>query len=132
MLVGQHPMESLSVCLSVQVSVYLSIHLSLSFCKIESLVFSDIVHDDSWPKYLVTEGVRFLKKHNGSLNFGPKLVFLEIAYNDSLQQCLTSSWSKIHKVNFWAKGAKIGSKTRVFLLFSQVWFISFSWNWIQW
>ena len=35
---------------------------SLSFLKIESLVFSDIVHDDSQPWYLVTDGARFLEK----------------------------------------------------------------------
>ena len=29
--------------------------LSIRFLKIESLVFSEIVHDDSWPWYLVTE-----------------------------------------------------------------------------
>ena len=29
--------------------VHLGIHLSLSILKIGSLVFSDIVHDDSWP-----------------------------------------------------------------------------------
>ena len=34
------------------------------------------------------------------LKFG-SLVILEIAYNDSLQQCITSSRDKIHKENFW-------------------------------
>ena len=53
-----HPNNS-NVCLTV----CLTIHLSLSFLKIGSLlVFSDIVHDNRSPKYLVTEGVRFLKK----------------------------------------------------------------------
>ena len=33
------------------------------------------------------------------LKFG-SLVILEIAYNDSLQQCVTSSRDKIHKENF--------------------------------
>ena len=68
-----------SVCLSVCLTVCLTIHLSLSFLKIGSLlVFSDIVHDNRSPKYLVTEGVRFLKKKKkiGSLNLGPKLGFL--------------------------------------------------------
>ena len=42
------------------------------------------------------------------------LVFLEIAYNDSLQQCITSSRDKIHKKFFgaqiWAKGARTSSR----------------------
>ena len=54
------------------------------------------------------------------LEFG-SLVFLQIAFNDSLQQCLTSSRGKIHKKNFeaqfWVKGAKIGSETRFFCHF---------------
>ena len=85
-------------------SVCLSVCPSLSFLKIGSLVFSDIVHDDSSPWYLVTDRARFLKK-NWWPKFGPKsgpkvgvflqflkfgsLVFLEIAYSDNLQQCLT-------------------------------------------
>ena len=40
------------------------------------------------------------------------LVFLEISYNDSLQQCLTPSGGKTHEkklgVQIWAKRAKIG------------------------
>ena len=55
-LVWQRPMKSLLLM------------NSLSFLKIRSLVFSDILHDDSWPWYLVT--ARFLKKKkkNGSPN----------------------------------------------------------------
>ena len=45
-------------------SVYPSVHPSLSFLKIGSL-FSDIVHSDSWPWYLVTDEARFLKKKTG-------------------------------------------------------------------
>ena len=65
-------------------SVCLSVRLSLSFLKIGSLVFSDIVHNDSWSWYLVTDGARFLKKKkknwrpefrpNGPRS-GPKQVF---------------------------------------------------------
>ena len=112
-LVGQRPMKSLS-------SVCPSVHPSLSFLKIGSLVLSDIVHDDSWPWYLVTNEARFLKKKLAARIWGewgkmePKIrvfchflkigsfVFLEIVYNDSLQQCLTSSRSKIHKKIFWS------------------------------
>ena len=70
--------------------------------------FSDIVHGDSWPWYLVTDN-DFLGGKNGSLNLGQmgqnwtqnhvffcSLVFLPMAYNDNLEQCLTSSGGKIH------------------------------------
>ena len=62
------------------------------------------------------------------LKFG-SLVFLQIAYNDSLQQCLTNSRGKIHEKTFLGSksglnrpksGPKLG-----FLPFSQVWCISF-------
>ena len=117
-----------------------SVYLSLSFLKIGSLVFSGIVHDDSWSSYLVTDKDRFLKKKFGRPNLGQNrvrnhvfgyflkfdsLVFFEIVYNDSLQQCLTSGWGKIHENFFWGpKGPKLGPKL-VFLPFSHVWFISF-------
>ena len=53
-LVGQRLMKSLSpVCPSVCPSVRSSVHLSLNFLKIGSLVFSDIIHDDSLLWYLV-------------------------------------------------------------------------------
>ena len=62
------------------------------------------------------------------LKFG-SLFFLEIAYNDSLQQCITSSIGKAHEKNLWEpnlgqNGPKPGPKL-VFLPFSQVSFISF-------
>ena len=109
-LVGQRPMKSLrSVCLSVCPSI----RPSLSSLKIVSLIFSDIVHDDSWPWYLVVDTARFLKKKIGVPNLGQmgqirtqnyffcyflkfgSLVLLDIAYNDSLQQCLTCSRGRI-------------------------------------
>ena len=43
----QRPMESLS-SISLRLSVRPSVRLSLSFFKIGSLAFSDIVHYDSW------------------------------------------------------------------------------------
>ena len=71
--------------------------------------FSDIVHCDSWPWFLVTDNDRFLGGKNGSLNLGQmrqnwtqnhvffcSLVFLPMTCNDSLEQCLTSSGGKIH------------------------------------
>ena len=50
------------------------------------------------------------------LKFGA-LVFLEIAYNDSLEQYITSNRSKTHKIKFWGpnldqNGPKSGSKLR--------------------
>ena len=63
------------------------------------------------------------------LEFG-SLVFLEIAYYDSLYQCLTSSRAKKKlakkKKKNW--GPHLG-QTLGFSLFSQVWFISFPWKW---
>ena len=110
------------VCPSVCSSVYPSVCPSLSFFKIGSLVFSGIVHDDSWPWHLVTDRARILTKKkkywqpefglNGP-KLGPKLgvffyffkchslVFLEIACNDSLQQWLTYIRGKIHERNPW-------------------------------
>ena len=73
-LIGQRPMKSLS---SACPSVHLSFRPSLSFLKIGSLVSSDIVHDDSWSWYLVTDKARFLKKQfrpNGPKS-GPKWGF---------------------------------------------------------
>ena len=65
-LVGQCLMKSLwSTCLSIRPS--------LTFLKIESLVFAFIVYNDSWPWYLVTAEARFLKKKIDiwQLEFGP-------------------------------------------------------------
>ena len=97
-------------------SVGPSVHPSLNFLKIESLVFSDIVHDDSWPWYLVTDGARFSKKNfGGFFIFSGSLVFFETAYIDSMQQCQHLVEVKFTKKSFgaqiWAKGAKIGLET---------------------
>ena len=46
----------------VRLSIRPSVHLSLGFLKIGSLVFSDIVHDDSWPWDPVTDAATFLIK----------------------------------------------------------------------
>ena len=57
------------------------------------------------------------------LEFG-SLVFLEIAYNDSLQQCLTTSRGKTRKkklrAQIWAKQAKIRPKIRFFTILSSL------------
>ena len=50
------------------------------------------------------------------------LVFLEIAYGDSLQQCITSSRGKTHKKD-WGGGqiwAKIGLDIRFSAIFSSL------------
>ena len=62
------------------------------------------------------------------LEFG-SLVFLEISYNDSLQQCLTSSNGKTHEKKNWE--FKFGPKEPksdpklFFLSFYHVWLLSF-------
>ena len=64
-IVGQRPLKSLSsACLSICPSVC----PSLNFRKTGPLVFSDIVHGDSWPRYLVTDETRFLEKKIGGPN----------------------------------------------------------------
>ena len=129
-----------------------SVRPSLSFLKIESSVFSNIVHDDSWPWYIVTDEARFLKKKFGpkfgskGSRSGPKLgfsyflkfgslVFLEITYNDRLQQCLTSRRGKTHEkknseTKFGPKTSQSQAHNCFFFLFFQVWFISFPLNYI--
>ena len=134
----------LSVCPSV-----------ITFFKIESLVFFDIVHDDRWPWYLVTEeesGPEFGpngRKLDSKWGFLPIswvwiICFLEVrlislkflGYDDSLRQCLTSSRGITHEEKFWGpkfgpNGPKLGPKLG-YLPFSQVWFISFPLICIGW
>ena len=134
----------------LRISVCPSVRLPLSFLKIESLVFSDIVHDDRWPRYLVNDGAAFFfkkKKKNWRPEFGQSsqnrtqnsffchflkfvsLVFLEITYNDA---AIHLEEVKITKIFF---GLQCGPKSCPklgFHPFSQVWLISFPWNWIQW
>ena len=50
--------------------VRLSVCPSLNLLKIGLLVFSDIVHDNSWPWHLVSDGARFFEKKIGSPNLG--------------------------------------------------------------
>ena len=129
----QGPTKSFSsVRLSVHLSILPFVRLSLTFLKIGSLDFPDIVHDDSWPWYLVIYEARLLKKNGGPTEFGSNghksgqdevfcyflefvsYVFLEIAYNDSPWQCLTSSGSKTDEKSLeaqtWATQAKIGAE----------------------
>ena len=121
--------EITHVCLTILLSVCLSIRLSLSFLRIGSLVFADIVHDDSWPWYLVTDEARFLKKMAAQIwakwtKIGPEtrffdsLVSLEIAYNDSLEQFLTTSRDKTCK-KFGSNGSKF-PQLGFFVIFSSL------------
>ena len=65
------------------------------------------------------------------LKFG-SLVFLEIAYNDSFQQCLTSSRGKTHikklEAQIWAKLARIRSKISHFLKFVSLVFLQIAYD----
>ena len=90
---------------------------------------------------MVTEEGRFLNEKFGDPNLGPSglnyaqsevfrhfiefgsFVFLEIAYSDSLQHCLTSTRSKtydtkIGDLKLWPKGTKIRPKIRFFAIYS--------------
>ena len=68
-VIRQCSMKSLSF---VSPSLYPSVRPSLNLLKIRLSFFSDIVHHDSWPRYLVTDGARFLKKKFWRPGFGPK------------------------------------------------------------
>ena len=95
------------------------------FLKFGSLVFLQIALNYSVQQYMTSSRGRTQKKKFGDqiwaktgqnwpqnqvfghfLKFG-SLVFLEIEYNDSLQQCMTSSRGKTHKK---FGGTKFGSK----------------------
>ena len=94
-----------------------------SVTKFSDIVSSDIAHDYSWPWYLETEEADLKKKTTteiGGPNFGQTgkigsktrfglLVFLEIAYNDSLKQCVATSRGKTYEKVIWASG---GSKPK--------------------
>ena len=88
----------------------------------------------------MTDEARFLKRKFDSLNLGQmgqnpawnqvfcyflkfgSLFFLEIAYNDSLQQCITSRRIRVDTIKIFgdqilAKGTKIGLETSFFCHF---------------
>ena len=112
------------------------------FLKFGSLVFLQLAYNDRLQEFITFSRVKPTKKVLGDLIWAKTgqnlvqnqvfchflkfslLVLLEIAYNDSFQQCLTSSRGKIHEEKLgpqiWTKGAKIGSKTRVFAIFLTV------------
>ena len=117
------------------------------FLKFNSLVFLEIACNDSLQQFLTSNKGKIYEKRFGGLHLGQRgqnwvrnqvfwhflkfgsLFFLEVAYNDSLQQCITSSRVKTHVKDFWRpnlgkSGSKSGPKLG-FLIFYQVWFISF-------
>ena len=112
--------------------------ISCNFLKFGALVFLEIAYNYSLQQ-CISSRVKTQKKVLGTNlgKKGPKLdltpglrpfsqiwfiSFLEVAYNDSLQQCLTCSRDKIHKKK--NLGPNLGLKLD-FLPFSQVWLISF-------
>ena len=103
------------------------------FLKFGSLVFLGIAYNDSLQQFLTSSTGKIYIKifwaqiwgKGGQnqirnqvfchfLKFG-SLDFLDIAYNDSLQQCIISSRGKTHEKNFWGpnlgqNGPKSGLK----------------------
>ena len=113
------------------VSIHSSVCSSLSFLNNGSLVHSYIVHDDSWPWYLVTDKARFLKKPlaaciwpNGPKS-GPKLGFFSLFSQVWLKLATMPIICRgnIHEKNLWAqiwaKEFEVRAETR-FLAISQV------------
>ena len=100
------------------------------FLKVGSLVFLEItskrdkIHQKKFggPKFK-PKGQKSRQKLGGFFcRFRKFGVILEIAYNDSLQQCITSRRGKTHKKNFGGpnlckKQAKIRTETRFFAIF---------------
>ena len=89
-----------------------SVRTSLIFLKTGSLAFSDIVPDDSWPLYLVTNEARFLKKKkkNWRPGFGPKsgpklgfLLFSQIWFTSFLLYCIVKTQGKKLGTQNWAQ-----------------------------
>ena len=71
--------------------VRLSVCQSLIFLKIGSLVFSDIVHDDSRPWSLVTDGARFLQ------SFLRYIYIVKLRCNYQALYCTLNALKKISK-----------------------------------
>ena len=123
-------------------SNHLSVHSSLSFLNNGSLVHSDIVHDDTWSGYLVTDKARFLKKPlaaciwpNGPKS-DPKLVFFPPFSQVWLTLATMSIICRgnIHEKNLWAqiwaKDFEVRAETRFwpFLKFDSLVFLESTYN----
>ena len=106
-----------------------------NFLNFDSLVFLEIAYNDSLQLCLtcsrgkthennflgLTLGQRGRNRFQNQffchfLKFG-SLIFLEFAYNDSLQQCLTCNKGKIYEKKF---GSEFGPDTRFFVIFSSL------------
>ena len=110
------------------------------FFRFGSLVFLEIAYGDSFQQCLNTNRGKIYEKKFGP-KFGPEvsksvqkqvsyyflkwglLVFFEILCNGSWQQCLARSRGNILENT---SGTQIQAQNQVFLLFSEVWFISFT------
>ena len=125
-----------------RLSICLSVRSSLSFLKIESLAFSNIVHDNSWPWYLRSDKVRFLKKRLATRIWGQRaqirskmrffVILLNLDHTFSLKLhtmiACDNIWYlvelKLSKKNvgaqIWVKRAKMGPKIRFFAIFSSL------------
>ena len=150
MLVTQRLMKScllLSISLSALHFIFLKIGSLVCLILYQMIAYQDI----QWQTNLYF--LKKKKKKNWRPEFrfegcklGPKwgfhhfcefgsLIFLKIAYRDSLQQFLISSRGKTDGkklgFKFGANEAKFGLRLD-FLLFSQVWFISFPLNYLGW
>ena len=75
-----------------------------------------LTEPDFWKKNLGGPNLRQMSKIGLKarffyyyLKFG-SLVSLDIAYNDSSQQCLTYSWGKIHEKKLW--GPNLGQRSQ--------------------
>ena len=109
------------------------------YLEFGSLVFLNIRYSDSLKQYLTSSRGETYEKsfwgqnlrqtsQNRAQNYVfchffkfDSLVFLEVAYSDSLQQCLTSARGKTHEkclgTQFWAK---IGPEICFFAIFSSL------------
>ena len=104
------------VCQSVRPSVRPSLR-----------VFSDIVHDDTWPWYLVIDKATFLKKINLTAKSGPKSGFLSFSWVWIIK---TFSRGKNYEKKNWCPNLGQTSQNRVghFLYFGSLVFIEIAYT----
>ena len=116
------------------------------FLDFGSLVFLEIAYSDSLQQCPTFSKGKTHKKMFGAqirvrrakivakinffwyfLTFG-SLVFLEIAYNDSMEQFLETNRGKIYEQKLGSPNLDQTGQNQVFLPFSEVWFFSFPGN----
>ena len=116
------------MCPSAHHFICTAVRPSLNFLKIGSLVFSDTVHDNSWPWYLVIDAVKFLKKKTGSLNQTQNKVFgiflsLDQTFSFKLHRIIAcNNVSHLVEEKFTKKnlGPKIVPENSFFAIFSSL------------